>query len=255
MLAQLQNDILDRIAHRVHNRYARDVQAAKPDVLLVEEAGEILESHIITSLGPGTKQMILIGDHQQLRPKVSNYDLSVEKGDGYDLNMSTFERLVKKGYPHKTLTQQHRMRPEISTLVRELTYPDLTDAESTKKRPDLRGFSDSVIFFNHNRPEDDESRIKDRREASKSSKKNLYEAEMVLKTVRYLAQQGYGSNDIVVLTPYLGQLNTLRDILAKENDPILNDLDASDLSRAGLLRNLPITHVKKRTVHISTIGM
>lgn len=213
-----------------------------------------MESHIITSLAPETKQMILIGDHQQLRPKVSNYDLSVEKGDGYDLNMSTFERLVKKGYPHCTLIQQHRMRPEISTLVRHLTYPDLVDAGSTKTRPDLRGFSDNVIFVNHDHPEEEDNRIKDRRELTSSSKRNLYEAEMVLKTVRYLAQQGYGSDEIVVLTPYLGQLRLLQEILAQENDPILNDLDASDLSHAGLLGTVAVASSKKRSVHISTIG-
>jgi superfamily I DNA and/or RNA helicase len=235
------------------NRFTTDIQAAKPEVLLVEEAGEILESHIITSLAPETKQMVLIGDHQQLRPKVNNYDLTVEKGDGYDLNMSSFERLVKKGYPHQTLTQQHRMRPEISTLVRELTYPELVDAETTKARPNIRGFSDNVIFVNHDRSEEEDRRIKDPREIASSSKKNLYEAEMVLKTVRYLAQQGYGSDDIVVLTPYLGQLKMLQDILARENDPILNDLDASDLSRAGLLCKVAVTSPKKRSVHISTI--
>lgn len=40
------------------------LRAAPPHVLLVEEAGEILESHVITSLGEGSEQMILIGDHQ-----------------------------------------------------------------------------------------------------------------------------------------------------------------------------------------------
>jgi superfamily I DNA and/or RNA helicase len=118
-------------------------------VLLVEEAGEILESHILTALGSRTKQLILIGDHKQLRPKVNNHRLSVEKGEGYDLNRSLFERRVLKGFPHQTLTEQHRMRPEISSLIRQLTYPDLADAPKTLGRPDLRGFRDSVIFVNH----------------------------------------------------------------------------------------------------------
>ncbi len=56
---------------------------------------------------------------------MNDYKLTVEKGEGYDLNRSLFERLVLKGYPHHTLKAQHRMRPEISRLVRELTYPDL----------------------------------------------------------------------------------------------------------------------------------
>ncbi|KAJ7035053.1 AAA domain-containing protein [Mycena alexandri] len=67
-------------------KYTDSIQAASPGVLLVEEAGEILESHVLTALGEATDQLILIGDHQQLRPKVNNYSLTVEKGDGYELN-------------------------------------------------------------------------------------------------------------------------------------------------------------------------
>lgn len=39
-------------------------KSASPDVVLVEEAGEILESHVLTALGPQTRQLILIGDHK-----------------------------------------------------------------------------------------------------------------------------------------------------------------------------------------------
>lgn len=45
-------------------KYSEDIKAFNPDVLLVEEAGEILESHILTALGPQTSQVILIGDHK-----------------------------------------------------------------------------------------------------------------------------------------------------------------------------------------------
>ena len=44
--------------------YRDEIQDFSPNVLLVEEAGEILESHVLTSLGSETSQMILIGDHK-----------------------------------------------------------------------------------------------------------------------------------------------------------------------------------------------
>jgi hypothetical protein len=44
--------------------YREHLNAAAPDVLLVEEAGEILESHVLTALAQKTKQLILIGDHK-----------------------------------------------------------------------------------------------------------------------------------------------------------------------------------------------
>ena len=45
-------------------KYREDLQAVRPGILLVEEAGEILESHILTALRPETRQLILIGDHK-----------------------------------------------------------------------------------------------------------------------------------------------------------------------------------------------
>ena len=233
-------------------KYSTAIQAASPSVVLVEEAGEILEAHILTSLGPKTEQLIMIGDHKQLRPKCS-YELSVEQGDGFDLNRSLFERLVLKGFPHVTLTQQHRMRPEISSLIRHLTYPDLTDADSTLKRVDLRGFRDNVIFLNHSHAEVELKNAKELNDGRASSKQNEFEAAMILKCVRYLAQQGYGSDALVVITPYLGQLKLLRDQLARENDPILNDLDNFDLVRAGLLTDLSSKN-SKPSLRLSTIG-
>ena len=38
-------------------------------ICVVEEAGEVLEAHILASLCESHQQLILIGDHYQLRPK------------------------------------------------------------------------------------------------------------------------------------------------------------------------------------------
>lgn len=45
-------------------KYTTTIQEATPEVVLVEEAGEILESHVITSLSSATQQLVLIGDHK-----------------------------------------------------------------------------------------------------------------------------------------------------------------------------------------------
>ncbi|RYC61801.1 hypothetical protein CHU98_g4418 [Xylaria longipes] len=218
-------------------KYVQMLNSARPGVVLVEEAGEILESHVLTALGPETKQLILIGDHKQLRPKV-NFALSVEKGDGYDLNVSLFERLIVRGYPHQTLLQQHRMRPELANFVRELTYPNLVDAIGTKNRPNVKGLQDNIIFLNHTHGEEQMQNVRDWKDgASPSTKRNAYEIHMAIKCLRYLSQQEINmpTEKIVILTPYLGQLHLLRDELSKDNDPVLNDLDSHDLIRAGLV--------------------
>lgn len=45
-------------------KYRKAIEHAHPNVLLVEEAGEILESHVLTALGEDITQLILIGDHK-----------------------------------------------------------------------------------------------------------------------------------------------------------------------------------------------
>jgi len=146
------------------------------------------------------------------------------------------------------------MRPEISALIRELTYPDLVDAPSTKSRPDIRGLRDSIVFINHDHAEDEDAGLADRKDlGSKTSKRNTHEAEMVLRIVRYLAQNGYGSEKLVILTPYLGQLYKLQDVLKSENDPVLNDLDSFDLVKAGLMTPAA-AQLAKNPLKLATIG-
>ncbi|KAF2178659.1 P-loop containing nucleoside triphosphate hydrolase protein [Zopfia rhizophila CBS 207.26] len=236
-------------------KYVQCLNSVSPGVVIAEEAGEILESHILTALGPDTKQLILIGDHKQLRPKV-DYALSVERGNGYDLNRSLFERLVLRGYPHHCLQQQHRMRPELAEFVRQLTYANLVDANTTKNRQSIKGLQDNIIFLNHNHNEEEVKDVRDWKDGtSPSTKKNLFEIQMAVKCMRYLSQQDLNmpTEKIVILTPYLGQLHLLRDELSKDNDPILNDLDSHDLVRAGLVP-AATAQVNKQKIRISTIG-
>lgn len=234
-------------------KYMLTIQSAAPTVVFVEEAGQILESHILTALGPRTKQLVMIGDHKQLRPR-AHHNLCVEKGNGFDLNRSLFERLILAGYPHQVLSQQHRMRPEIAALVRELSYPSLTDAPRTLDREHLRGLQNNVIFVSHSEQESELGHVLEWRDfESTKSKRNLFEAQMVVKCVQHLTQQGYSTERIAVLTPYLGQLRLLIQEMLLHSDPQLSELDSQDLVRAGLT---PPTLVPTGRPHIrvSTIG-
>ncbi|KAI1172371.1 P-loop containing nucleoside triphosphate hydrolase protein [Nemania sp. FL0916] len=234
------------------SKYASEIQSAAPGVIIVEEAGEILESHILAAMGPATKQLIQIGDHKQLRPKVKSYKLSVESGNGYDLNRSLFERLMLEGFPSCTLQNQHRMCPEISQLIKH-NYPILHDAPSTHNHPHLLGFQDDVIFVNHGQPEAKHDVLQDKLDPNmKSSKQNAYEADMVLGCVRYLGQQDYKTNNIVILTPYLGQLSLLKDRLGRDLDPVLSDFDNHDLVEAGVM-SAASADINKQPIRLSTI--
>lgn len=53
------------------------LQSLGARVIVCEEAGEVLESHILASLSPATEHLIMIGDHLQLRPKVSEFGIEI----------------------------------------------------------------------------------------------------------------------------------------------------------------------------------
>ena len=51
--------------------------------------------------------------------------MQTESGQGYNLDCSLFERLVKGGFPVATLVEQRRMRPSVARLIRDTIYPNL----------------------------------------------------------------------------------------------------------------------------------
>ena len=194
-------------------------------ILLVEEAGEIREADVLTSLSQSTKRLIMIGDHKQLRPKCQYYPLTVESNRGFDLNRSLFERLaIAPGFRLATLGVQHRMHPEISSIPRLVTYNDLADAPTVTLHPAPLGLGSRVIFANHTSPEDAQNV-----DALESvSKTNAHERAMILKTVQYVLKQGYSHDDIAVLTPYLGQMMKLQAELRKCVGVSLDDRDLNE---------------------------
>ncbi|KAF9942869.1 hypothetical protein BGZ67_009963 [Mortierella alpina] len=186
------------------------ITTLKPKIVICEEAGEVLESHILTALSGSTEHVILIGDHLQLRPKVCSYELSSESHQGrqYNLNRSLFERLVVAAkVPSSLLTTQRRMRPEICSMVRCTLYPELVDGEQVFTYPDVPGMAANVFFMSHNYPEDS------RDEYLALSASNTFEAEMIKGLVMHLLKNGCQPSRIAILTPYIRQLTKLRDTL------------------------------------------
>ena len=205
-------------------------------VVICEEAGEVMEPHILSALLPHVEHFIQIGDHQQLRPQINNYDLSLESQKGllYQLDRSQFERLSigEKGrpsFPVAQLNVQRRMRPQISTLIRETIYPRLLDHDSTKVLPDVVGMRKNVFWLDHDNFEE-EARV-DRQQKSHS---NLWEVDMTHALVRHIVRQGiYSSTDIAVLTPYTGQLQKLRAKLQNDFEIVLSERDQETLVKEG----------------------
>ncbi|XP_045618372.1 NFX1-type zinc finger-containing protein 1 [Procambarus clarkii] len=170
-----------------------------PAIVIIEEAAEILESHVITSLTAKCQHLIMIGDHQQLRPSATVYELATK----YGLETSLFERMIKNGLAYETLEYQHRMRPSISKLLVPSIYPNLKDHPSVNDYPSITGMSKNVFFISHDIPEREDS-------DDNNSHENQFEAEFIIGLCRHLVLQGYSPREITILTPYSGQFFLLR---------------------------------------------
>ncbi|KAJ5390631.1 uncharacterized protein N7496_001699 [Penicillium cataractarum] len=229
-------------------------------VMLCEEAGEVLELHLLTAFLPSVEHAILIGDHQQLSPKIANYELSRSNHQGgsqYSLDLSLFERLVDSGetstssplacgLPYSTLKTQRRMHPSIAQLIRETLYPNLEDSQSVSDYPKVTGMRRRLFWLDHRVPENDSSEA----DGNDTSHWNRYEIDMTLALVNHLVQHGkYMEQDIAVLTPYLGQFHRLRQRLGTSYALMLGERDqedpknASSVIKASLLRVLRVATV------------
>uniref|UniRef100_A0A8C4YWJ1 NFX1-type zinc finger-containing protein 1-like n=1 Tax=Gadus morhua TaxID=8049 RepID=A0A8C4YWJ1_GADMO len=182
-------------------KFRKILQEVRPRLVIVEEAAEVLEAHTITSLNPECQHLILIGDHQQLRPSATVYDLA----KNFNLEVSMFERLVKSGFPFVRLNYQHRMRPEIARLLTLHIYPELENHPSVMDYDNVKGIQTNLFFLEHRHLEEN---LRDGK-----SHENQHEAMFVVALCRYLLMQDYNPEQITILTTYSGQLFCLRNMM------------------------------------------
>uniref|UniRef100_W5N812 Zinc finger, NFX1-type containing 1 n=1 Tax=Lepisosteus oculatus TaxID=7918 RepID=W5N812_LEPOC len=223
-------------------RYRKVLQDIKPKIVIVEEAAEVLEAHIVTTLTPACEHLILIGDHQQLRPSATVYELATN----FNLEVSLFERLIRMDVPFVRLDYQHRMRPEIAQLLTPHIYDKLENHMSVNLYDNIKGVTTNVFFLEHKHLEEN---IHEGR-----SHQNLHEAKFVKSLCYYFICQGYKPSQITVLTTYTGQLHCLKKQMPKtkfdgvklcvvdryqgeENDIIILSLVRSNLEgKVGFLK-------------------
>ena len=199
-----------------HNNILSEIEAK---IVIIEEAAEVLEAHVITTLTSHTQHLILIGDHKQLRPKTNDYILARD----YHLDVSLFERLVRNNFPCVTLEVQHRMRPEISAIVSSKIYKGtLIDDPVTRRYENIRGMEHNIFFINHMEPETPDMDLK--------SPANDHEANFLACLCKYLLQQGYKPEEITVITPYTGQMFNLRRAFRDEGGLAFGDRGLPDIS-------------------------
>ena len=194
------------------SKYRALITALKPQTILIEEAGESLEGSVASACVPSLQQLILVGDHQQLRPQC-HVQLH---GQTLNMKISLFERLINNRVEYDILTQQRRMIPEIRSFLHPI-YGDIlkdhTDVTQERNRPPVKGMGGlNTFFFDHEWSETKDANL---------SFVNYQEAKMVAGFFDYLCRNGEGVGKITVLTFYSGQRKEI-DHLIRCSDAYLN---------------------------------
>jgi superfamily I DNA and/or RNA helicase len=208
-------------------KYRDLVEKLNPKIMIVEEAAEVLEGHVIAAMPSKIEHLILIGDHQQLRPITNVRELT----DDYKLDISLFERMVDNGMQYKQLTLQHRMRPCISQLLKVAQiYEELRNDSTVTKYPEIKFINSKNMFFlNHNNFEESNNT----RQIVDKSRSNLYEAKFIVELVKYFLLRNYSEDKITVLTTYNAQLRLIKNLMIEEKDIFVKEKPQNTPSSDG----------------------
>ena len=185
-------------------KYATILEQLNFEVIIIEEAAEVLEPHILALLTHKTKRLIMLGDHKQLRPKPYSYEI----GKKYHFDISMFERLINNGIKYVSLKYQRRMKPLFSNFVK-LIYGKENYIDKVEQRENMKGFNSDFFIITHNKYEEEKEGLK--------SKYNDYEANYIVRLCGYIIKQGYNGNQITILTFYVGQVMTIMSYIKKSS--------------------------------------
>ncbi|KAJ5204570.1 uncharacterized protein N7498_005449 [Penicillium cinerascens] len=167
--------------------------------VLIDESTQSAEPECMIPLVLGCKQVVLVGDHQQLGPVIMN-----KKAAKAGLNQSLFERLVILGCAPIRLNVQYRMHPCLSEFPSNMFYEGslqngITIQDRLRRDVDFPWpVIDMPMMFWSNLGNEEIS-------ASGTSYLNRTEATNVEKIVTRFFKAGVQPRDIGIITPYEGQ--------------------------------------------------
>ena len=167
--------------------------------VLMDESTQAAEPECMIPLVMGCKQVVLVGDHQQLGPVVMN-----KKAAKAGLNQSLFERLVFVGCAPIRLNVQYRMHPCLSEFPSNMFYEGSLQNGVTMQQRLRRDVDfpwpviDCPMMFWANLGTEEIS-------ASGTSYLNRTEASNVEKIITRFFKAGVQPADIGIITPYEGQ--------------------------------------------------
>ena len=181
----------------------RLLTSRKFPIVLMDEATQATEPSSLVPIVKGCRQLVLVGDHQQLPPTVIS-----RRAEEGGLNRSLFDRLLACGLDSIMLTTQYRMHPILREFPSARFYENrLDDGCMRDQRPPPAGF----LWPDWDRPMAfvPVEGVEESDEEGKS-RYNRDEAAKVLGIVNDLLAAGdLQPEDIGVISPYNGQVREL----------------------------------------------
>lgn len=166
--------------------------------VLVDECTQAAEPECLIPLVHGAKQIVLVGDHCQMRPIIM-----CRRAEAAGLGRSLFERLVQLGETPIRLDVQYRMHPCLSEFSSNAFYEgSLQNGVTGEERDSSKYFpwpnpDMPMLFYNSTSPEE--------LSGAGTSYINRTEAAVAEKAVTLLMKNGVRPTSIGVITPYEGQ--------------------------------------------------
>ncbi|CUM68337.1 uncharacterized protein PRCAT00006059001 [Priceomyces carsonii] len=167
--------------------------------VLIDESTHASEPEVLIPIVKGAKQVILVGDHQQMGPVIFD-----KKAGDAGLRQSLFERLVLLGNIPNRLDVQYRMHPCLSEYPSNVFYEGTLQNGVTSESRLLKHskfpwpVENTPMMFWANYGKEEFS-------GNGSSLLNRVEAMNVEKIITKLFEDGVNPEQIGVITPYEGQ--------------------------------------------------
>ncbi|XP_056009193.1 helicase with zinc finger domain 2-like isoform X4 [Ostrea edulis] len=226
--------------------------------LLIDEAGMCTEPESLAAIiATKAKQVVLIGDHQQLRPVVLCQE-AAELG----LQKSLFERYAESTESVLTLLrQQYRMHPSLCRFPSRMFYKDKLETIASSKWQVLEPLQmwnnpeNPCVFCHVEGEEEYLSYSTD--EGNEMSRYNMAEVHQVVKVFKHMVKtERVDSANIIIMSQYNAQCSRIRLALRKErlfvqnvNTVVASQGGEWDYVIFSLVRSLPEYRIEPKPTH------
>ncbi|RXN20554.1 pro convertase subtilisin kexin type 6 isoform X1 [Labeo rohita] len=195
--------------------------ALKPEILAVMDFHQIIIDECAMATEPeafiplvsyNPRQIVLLGDHQQIRPIVQ---CALVRKMG--MQQSLFERYMDLAV---MLDTQYRMHEEICRFPSKEFYKNKlkTGAERGPCYLLKKNGKPTAILFGHMQGKED-SLVVSTKEGNENSVANIKEAKQAVRVANLLIKQaGVEPEHIAILTPYNAQVSEIKKIIEKNKD-------------------------------------